>query len=178
MSTENSPPGTACSVARCPIQLVMRSAFTRWSNTISMGASISIEVAKSGIPLLSFAGCFRRDFQRLQLSRPELRHKISDRCQAVCPDDEEMALAVALLADEAGAAQHAQVVRRDLLRHAEFRCDFPHRARLIPDQGQDPAAVGVGQGMPGDLHAPAKCSRHRPNSSGHLYKCQWVRAGF
>src|SRR5882762_6998693 len=104
MSTENSPPGTACSVARCPIQLVMRSALTRCSKTISIGASISIEVAKSGIPLPSLAGCLRSDFQRLQLSRPEVRHKISDRGQAVCPDNEEMALTVALLADEAGAA--------------------------------------------------------------------------
>src|SRR6266699_5142012 len=145
---------------------------------MSIGASISIEVAKSGIPLLSFAGCFRRDFQRLQLSRPEVRNKISDRHQPVSPDAEQMALAVALLADEAGAAQHAEVVRSDLLGHAEFRRDFPYRARLIPDQGQDAAPVAVGQGMPGDLYAAAKGSRHLHHSSGYLYKCQWVGAGF
>src|SRR6266404_5469092 len=176
MSTENSPPGIAFSVARCPIQLVMRSALTRCSKTTSIGASISIEVAKSGIPLLSLAGCFRRDFQRLQLNRPEVRHKISDRREAVCPDNEEMALAVTLLADEACAAQHAQVVRGDLLGHPEFRRDLPHRARLIADQGQDAAPVAVGQGVPGDLHAAAKGSCHLCHSSGHLYKCQWVGA--
>src|SRR6266851_2028166 len=172
MSTENSPPGTACSVARCPIQLVNRSALTRCSNTISIGASISIEVAKSGIPLLSLAGCFRRHFQRMELSRPEVRHKISDRRETVRPDNEEMALAVAMLADETGAAQHTQVVRCDLLRHPEFRRNFPDRPRFVPHQSQDAAAVAVGQGVPGDLLAGAQGFRHHTNSSRDLYKCQ------
>ncbi len=55
-----------------------------------------------------------------------------------------MALAVAMLADETGAAQHTQVVRGDLLGHPEFRGNFPDRPRLFTDQGQDPAPVAVG----------------------------------
>jgi len=96
----------------------------------------------------------------MELSRPEVRHKISDRRETVRPDNEEMALAVAMLADETGAAQHTQVVRGDLLGHPEFRGNFPDRPRLFTDQGQDPAPVAVGQSLPGDLLAAAQGSRH------------------
>ena len=64
-----------------------------------------------------------------------------------------MALAVAMLADEAGTTQHTQVVRGDLLGHPEFRRDFPDCPGPFTDQGQDPAPVAVGQSLPGDLLA-------------------------
>ena len=45
MSTANSPPATGSSDARWPIHVTMRSATTRWENTISGGASMWIDVA-------------------------------------------------------------------------------------------------------------------------------------
>src|SRR5689334_22457909 len=171
MSTENSPPGSGFKVACCPIHAVMRFASTRCSNTRSMGASMSIDVAKSGTPLLRRG--LGRLLQRAQLRRPEVADEIVDCCKAIGTDHKHVARAIALFGHKAGTAQNAQVMRCDLLRQSELRRDLSHGARLVPHQRQDAAPVAVGKGAPGTVGRGVRCV-HANYSSNHLYKCQLV----
>src|SRR2546430_4488869 len=98
----------------------------------------------------------------MQLRRPEVSEEITDRRQSVGADHEHVALPVATLHDQSRAMQNAQVVRRDLLRHAKPRGDLAHRTRFVADEREDAPAIAVGEGVPGDfLGGTSSCGCHQ-----------------
>ena len=107
----------------------------------------------------------------MQLRRPEVSEEITDRRQPVGADHEHVALPVATLNDQSRTMQDAQVVRRDLLRHAKPRRDLTHRPRFIADEREDAPAIAVGEGVPGDFLGGTS-SRRRHQS---LFKQPFVQ---
>src|SRR5258708_722149 len=151
MSTANRPPATGSRSARSPIHVTMRSASTRWANTTSGGASMTIDVEKStiraGPPDFGFCGLL----QGGEMARPEAVEEVAHSLQTVGAHDEEVARPLVVLGDQTGAAQHAQVKRNRLLRHGDLFGDVADGARFVAHQVEDAAAVGVGQGTQGDV---------------------------
>src|SRR4051812_47414469 len=96
----------------------------RWAKTISGGASISMEVENSATGARVRVGCecaalgFGGLLQGLQMARPEAVEELLDDPQAVGAHAVEMPRALALLADQPGGVEHAQVKGDRLLRHA------------------------------------------------------------
>jgi hypothetical protein len=83
--------------------------------------------------------------ERRQLGWPEVVEEVAHRGEPVGADQEQVPGALALLGDEAGAAQDPKVMGGDLLRHSEQLGDLAHRSRLVANQRQDAPPVSVRQ---------------------------------
>jgi hypothetical protein len=56
--------------------------------------------------------------------------------------------------DQAGIAEHAEVLRHLRLPQPEAPRDLPHRARPVPEQLDDAETIRFGQGRQRGVHAP------------------------
>src|SRR5215472_1762625 len=155
MSTANPPVRLGSSSACWPIQDTMRSGVTRCANTTSGGASISIVVEKSAIPLrvdLDSPGLGLRGLlQRRQVGGPEAVQKFAHGTQTTGAHDKEMPGALAPFGDQARAQKHLQVMGDRLLRHRYVLGDLSDRAGLVANKGKDPAPIAVRQRPQGGI---------------------------
>src|SRR3984893_13187811 len=148
MSTAKQPPRTGSSVACCPIHDTIRSGVTRWANTTSGGASMSIEVEKSAIGAPAWPVparfCFGGSLEPGEMRRPETVEEVPHGGEAVGAHQEQMSRALAPLGDEARAFEHLQMVGDDLLGDAELQRQLANRQRAITDPREyaTPGAVG------------------------------------
>src|SRR5690625_2955325 len=143
MSTANPPPGRGSRLACWPIHAVMPASVVRYSNTTSGGASISIEVAYSA--MIIFLLRLDHGFQLRESRRPEVVQVRPNRSKPIRVHGEQMPRAVLGAAGEPGRVKHAQMVRGRLLRQTDLFGDLTHRARTVPNQSQDRAAIRVSQ---------------------------------
>src|SRR5436305_11303662 len=136
MSTAKVPPGVASMSACWPIHACSPSRVTRWSKTMSAGASMSMDVVKSATALRRLLG---RGLEGHQPRRPEVLHELAHDVEPLVADDEEVAGALPRLVHQAGAAEHAEVVRHRLLAHGDGDGDVPDGQRSISHDMEDGA---------------------------------------
>jgi hypothetical protein len=127
---------------------------------------MSIEVEKSTMrpPICSVSACFGLGsvFQGTQMAGPETVEEIAHGLQSACAHDEQVARSLVSLGDEASPAQHAQVKRDRLLGQRDLLGDLSDGAGLVAHDGEDAAAVGVGQGAQCHVEGLLGCG------SGHV----------
>src|SRR5439155_2609847 len=102
MSTVKAPPGVGFRSAYWPIHATIPSAVVRWANTISGGASMSIEVENSAMVPRRPLRC---PLQRRQVARPEPVQELPNHGEPVGLHREQVPGALALLGDQTRAAQ-------------------------------------------------------------------------
>src|SRR5438132_1324922 len=148
-STANLPPGTGSNSARSPIQVTMRSPESRYANTTSGGAWMSIEVENSAIVALERSAASRFGLgcllQRGQVGGPEPSQELLHREQSVGAHDEQVTGTLVPFGDQARAAQDSQMKRDGLLGHGDLFGNLADGAGPIADQCQDAPAVTVSQ---------------------------------
>jgi hypothetical protein len=82
----------------------------------------------------------------VQARGPELLEQSPHGIESLGADDVQAPLRLRPHGDEAGVVEHLQMLRDGLLRDVEVFGDLADRARLIPDQAEDRAAPGLGDG--------------------------------
>jgi hypothetical protein len=95
-------------------------------------------------------------FERVEMSGPEvaeLSQPVNDLMKRLRSQPVEAALGVHGGFDEAGLAQHAQVLGDGRLRHAKLTLNLSHRLLGGEQKAQDGAAVGLGNDFEDGFHS-------------------------
>jgi hypothetical protein len=118
----------------------------------------------------------RRPLQAGQVRGPEPIQEVTDGREAIRAHQEQMAGALALLADEARTSEDPQMMGDDLLGDSKLQRYLPNSQWAVANLRQYPAPGTVRQRVQSSVDRFRR-THHGANSSIHLYKCQLVDGG-
>src|SRR4051794_5876772 len=152
-TTRKMPPGRGSTVASLPIHWTSLAGSVKYENTISGPAAIvtvcSMTLVARGVapPLLGLG----RALQPLQPGGHDLGEEALQVREPIRPDAVEPPLRLAALLDEAGVAEHLEVLRDRGLADLEARRDLACAQLAAGQKPEDLAALGLGDRVE-DLH--------------------------